>query len=114
MWHHTEMATVLRADTCDVIVRAIRVSGIACVVVLRNHVVSALGFGEMELTLSVSHPQTEFVTAQRAEHHAVVLRNVEADELALELMRIIMQHLGALRTSETELDHQLTTVTDTE
>ena len=44
--HHAQMTTVLRADTCHVIVRTVRISGIASIVVLSNYVVSALSLGQ--------------------------------------------------------------------
>ena len=44
--HHAEMTTIGRADTCHIVVRTIRISGIASVVVLSNHVVSTLSLGQ--------------------------------------------------------------------
>ena len=84
------------------------------IVVFGNHVVSAFFFRKRELALSVGYPQTELVAAQRTEHHTVVLGNGQTDEFALELMRVVVQHLSAFGTCETELNHQLTTVTDTQ
>ena len=71
--HHTEMTSVSRADACHVVVAAIRVGGIAVVVVLRDDVVVALLAGQMELSFSMSHPDAELRATQRAEHHALVL-----------------------------------------
>ena len=62
--HHAEMTTVSRADTGYVVVRTIRISGIASVVVLGNYVIRALCFWQREFSLSVSYPQTELVAAQ--------------------------------------------------
>ena len=75
--HHGQMTTVGAADTSHIVVGAIGVGRIAGVVVLGNHVVSTLGLGQMELSFAVSHPDAEFRTAQRTEHHAVVLRNAQ-------------------------------------
>ena len=96
MWHHAEMATIGRADTCHVIIRAIGVGGIAGVVVFRNHMVGAFCLRQMELTLAVGYPQTKFRATQRAEHHTIVLWDAEADELTLKLMRVVVQHPHAL------------------
>ena len=87
------MTTVGRADTCYVIVRPVGVGGVVGVVVLRDDVILTLSFGQMELSFSVSHPQAQFVAAQTAEHHTVVLWNLQTEEGTLELMRIVVQHL---------------------
>ena len=44
--HHAEMTAIGRADTCHIVVRTVRISGIASIVVLRNHVVSTLSLGQ--------------------------------------------------------------------
>ena len=40
--HHAEMTTIGRADTCYIVVRTVRISGVAGIVVLSNYIVSAL------------------------------------------------------------------------
>ena len=108
------MATVSRADTGYIVVGTVRISGITVMIVLGNDVIRALCFRKREFALSVSYPDAQLVAAQTSEHHAVVLRNAQRDELTLELVAVVMQHLGSLGTSQTEFHHQLATVTDTQ
>ena len=42
--HHAEMTTIGRADTCHIVVRTVRISRIASIIVLSNHVICALCF----------------------------------------------------------------------
>ena len=65
----------------------------------------------------MSHPYAELASAERTEHHAVVLRYLNAEERALKLVRVVVEHactFGVLRIDEVEFNHQLATVADAE
>ena len=65
----------------------------------------------------MGHPDAELVAAERRQHDAVVLRDLEREEGALKLMRCVMQHLravGVLGVDKTQLHHELTAVADAE
>ena len=70
------MTAVGRADARNVVVAAVRVARLTIVVILRNHVVVLLTAGQMEFSLSVGYPDTEFRTTETAEHDALDLRNL--------------------------------------
>ena len=90
MGHHGQMATVGGADACHVVVAAVGVGGIAVVVVLRNDVVVAFGFGQMELAFAVGHPDAKLAAAKAAEHHAVVVGDGQGEEGALKLVAVVV------------------------
>ena len=75
---------------------------------------------QRELSFAVRHPDTQFVTAQRSEHDAVVLRDVERDECAFKFPGIIVHHVCLfpvcclLFVQKSEFNHQLTSVADTQ
>ena len=122
VWHHGQVATVSRCDTSHIVGGTVRVAWIARVVIFRHDVIVLLSLGQTEVAFSVSHPQTELAAAQRAEHHALVLRNLQGDELTLELVAHIVQHLcivlrighSVVIVDETQFHHQLTAVADAE
>ena len=65
----------------------------------------------------MSHPDAELITAQTTEHDAVVLWNVQSQELAFELLADVMSQVCTvlmLRVDEVELHHQLAAVADAE
>ena len=84
------MAAICRADTCYIVVTAVRITWILSVVVLRNDVVVILWLRQVETALAVSYPDTELVTAQATEHHTVVLRNSQTEECTLELLGCVV------------------------
>ena len=88
--HHSQVATICRADTCYVVVTAVRITWILSVVVLRNDVVVILWLWQVETALAVSYPDTELITAQATEHHTVVLRNGQTEECTLELLGCVV------------------------
>ncbi len=63
-------------------------------------------------------PYAETAAAKALEHDGVVLRNLDAEELALELVAVVVEHLGtesrSVAVEETKLDDELATVADTE
>ena len=84
------MTAVGGTDTGYVVVGAVGVGRIAVVIVLGYDMIFALGFRQMELALAMGHPQTELGATQTSEHHALVLRDTQADELTLELMAVVV------------------------
>ena len=111
------MTAIGRADTSHVVSRSIRIAGILSVVVLSNNVVVVLRFGQVETALSVSHPDAKLVTTERTEHHAVVLRDGQTEEGALELLADIVHEVCTmlmLGVDEVELHHELTAIADAE
>ena len=91
-----------------------RPSGLAIPATEYSHdVVVVFVVGQGELAFAVSHPDTQLATAQRAEHHATVGRDSQAQEAALELVRVVVEHASAFLVGgvdEVELHHQLATV----
>ena len=94
------------------------------VVVLGNDVVGALCLGQLvsafgrspegKFALAVGYPQAQLVAAQRAEHDAVVQGYLQRDEFRLELVTVVVQHLGPCGAGESQFHHQLATVADAE
>ena len=77
--------------------------------------VAVLGLGEIETSLSVGHPDAQFVAAERVEHDAIVLGDRDREEGALKLLRVVVAEMGLvlmLRVDEVEFRHQLATVAD--
>ena len=115
--HHGKVTTVCRADTCYIIVRAVRVTRIFSVVVFCDDIVLVFCLREVEPALAVCHPDAEFVAAQRTEHHTVVLRNGQIQERAFKLLAGVVAEVGTvlvLRVDEIQFHHQLTAVADTQ
>ena len=111
------MTTVGAADSCHVVVRTVRVTGIFSVVVLCNDIVVVLRLWHIEASLAVGNPNTKFAAAESTEHHAVVAWDVECQELALKLLGVVVAKVGlvfVVRIDEVELCHELATVADAE
>ena len=87
------MAPVFRTDASHVVVAAVGVGGIFGVIVFGDDVVVFFALGQLELSFAVSHPDAELRTAERTEHHALVLRNLQRHETALKLVRVVVEHL---------------------
>ena len=92
MRHHSQVASVGRADACNVVVGAVRIARIAVIVVLGNNVVLVLCLRQVELSFAVSHPDAQLLTTESLEHHAVVLGNLKCEEGTLELMGVVVEH----------------------
>ena len=90
------MTAVAAADGCHVVVGTVGIAGIASVTELCHHVVFAFCLRQTELAFAVCHPCADLETAQRTEHHALVLGYGKCHEGALELVAVVVQHLCCL------------------
>ena len=110
------MTTVGTAYTSHVVVGTVGVAGIFGIVVLSHYAVVILGLRQIEASLAVGNPDAELAATQSAEHHTVVARDVEREELALELLRVIVAEVSLMLVvgiDEVKLSHELATVADT-
>ena len=64
VWHHCKVTTIVRADTCNVIVGTIRVARILGIVVFSDDVVVIFWLRQIEAAFSVGYPQTELVAEE--------------------------------------------------
>ena len=82
-----------------------------------HHIVAVGAFWQVELAFTVSHPDAEFRTSEVAEHHRIVFRNRQADEVGFKLVAIVVVHVrlaAVFRVEQVEFNHHLATVADTE
>ena len=111
--HHSQMATISRADTCHAVIATVGIARVFVVAILQDNVVLVLCFGQGELAFAVCHPDAEAVAAEAAEHHAAVGRDSNAKESTLKLVAVVVKHTGAVLVfgvDEVEFHHQLATV----
>ena len=111
------MTTICRAYTCHVIIRSVRIGWICCIVVFSYNVILILRLRHIETTLTVSHPNTEFITTQRAKHHTIVFWNSQTNKATLKLLTCVMAQMCAMRmfwVDQVEFYHKLTTIANTE
>ena len=111
--HHSQVASVGRANARHVVVRSVGVGGIAAVVVFGHNVVRAFLLRQVELAFAVRHPNAELAACERAEHDGMVVGYGERDKLRLELVRIVVQHARlhvVVGCYQTQFHHELATV----